>query len=166
MQSMMRLGVLVFVTALAACAPATPPAPSIDRAAEEAAVRAVSAAWLEFEGKKDFAGVAGLFADDGRLVWLGQDPVVGPAAIEAFLNQEHAANPQQTSTWTTDSVLIASSGDLAIEYGHYSNTASGMDGTGSDRGNYVTVLQKIGGTWKVKSDASVSSTPRAPAGGM
>jgi uncharacterized protein (TIGR02246 family) len=135
----------------------------VDAAAEEAAVRAVSARWLAFEGERNAAGIAGLFADDGRLIWVGQDPVVGPTAIQAYLTKDYAENPKRTSTWKTDRVLIATAGDLAVEYGNFTNTATGKDGTGSDNGNYVTVFRKVAGGWKVVSDASVSAKPVAPA---
>lgn len=158
-----RAAVLVLVAAVVGCAPAAPPEPMVDVAAEEAAIRAISARWLELEGARDAAGIAGLFADDGRLVWAGQDPVIGPAAIQAFLVKEYEENPRQTSTWTTERVMIATAGDMAVEFGSFSNAATGQDGTGSDRGSYVTVLQKVGGTWRIKADASASATP-PPAG--
>ena len=171
MQPVNRLGMLVLVlVTVAACGPAppppqaAPPAPAVDVAAEEKAVRAVSASWLKFEGERNAAGIAGLFADDGRLIWVGQDPVVGPAAIQAFMTKEWDANPKRTSTWTIERVIVATGGDIALEYGNYTNTATGKDGKGTDRGSYVTVHQKIGETWKVKSDASASSMPVAPAG--
>jgi uncharacterized protein (TIGR02246 family) len=163
------LGVLVLVAAVTACstAPAPPaataPAVVVDVATEEAAVRAISAQWLAFEGERNAAGIAGLFADDGRLIWAGQDPVVGAPAIQAYLTKDYADNPKRTSTWKTDRVMIASAGDLAVEYGNFTITATGKDGTGSDNGNYVTVLRKVGGAWKVVSDASVSAKPTAPA---
>ena len=169
MRYLKRLGVLVLVAAATACsagpAPpaATAPAAAVDLAAEEAAVRAISARWLAFEGERNAAGIAGLFADDGRLIWVGQDPVFGAAAIQAYLTRQYAENPKQTSAWATDRVMIASAGDLAVEYGHFTNTATGKDGTGSDRGNYVTVFRKVGGAWKVVSDASVSANPPVPA---
>ncbi len=157
-----RLGILLLVAATAACTQSAPPAAAVDVAAEESAVRAVSARWLAFEGQRDAAGIAGLFTDDGRLVWTGQEPVVGPAAIEAFLMKDYEANPKQTSTWTTERLLISQAGDMAVEFGNFSNSALGPDGTGSDRGSYVTVFEKTGGTWKVKADASASALPRGP----
>jgi uncharacterized protein (TIGR02246 family) len=156
MQLVNRLGVFLLIVTATACAPAAPPSPAVDLAAEEAAVRAVSANWLALEGKRDVAGIAALFADDGRLLRVGQDPVTGRAAIEASFTKDYAANPQQTVSWSTDRVLVSSSGDLAVEYGNYSVTGSGMDGAGSDRGNYVTVYQKSGGAWKAVPPATPS----------
>lgn len=164
MYSMKRAGLAILVMAAAACAPAAPATPAVDVAAEDAAVRAVSARWMALEGERDAAGIAGLFAADGRLVWSGQDPVVGPAAIEAFLVAEYAKNPKQTSSWAADHIQISAAGDLAIEFGHYENAMSGADGAGSGRGNYVTVYEKTDGMWKVKADASVTSIPTAAPG--
>ena len=162
-------GVMMLMMAALACSPATPPAPAapvVDVVAEEAAIRALSARWLALEGERNAAAIAGLFATDGRLVWNGQDPVIGAAAIEAHLTKEYAENPKQTTTWQTERVQIAAAGDLAIEFGAYTNSATGADGTGADRGNYVTVFEKTDGTWKIKADASASALLGASPGGQ
>lgn len=132
---------------------------TVDLAAEEAAVRAVSARWLELESDKDAAGIAALFATDGTISWEDQDPVVGQTAIEAMLNRNHEENPREVDSWETERVDVAASGDLAIEYGSWSTRNGGLDGNEDDEGRYVTVYRKVEGEWKVSSDMGLSTVP-------
>lgn len=150
-------GVLIVAVALAssACAP-EPAAQSVDSAVEEQAIRAISMEWLELDRQRDAAKIAALFADDGRLLLGGVDPVVGAAAVRDFMTKDFEANPQRTIDWRTDRVEVAASGDFAVEYGSYS-IKNGTDRTEENRGSYVTVYRKIDGQWKVAADAPVLS---------
>ena len=130
--------------------------PDVDLAAEEAAVRALSARWLELETAKDSAGIAALFAGDGVLMRENQEPVVGTDAIEAFVRAEQAASSTTVVNWDTDRVEVSSSGDLAAEYGSWTVTG---DGELLDEGRYVAVYRKVGGEWKVSTDTSISTVP-------
>jgi uncharacterized protein (TIGR02246 family) len=159
---MKAIVMFVALAVMSACA-SQPPAPSLDSAAEEQAIRGISAQWLEHTTQKDPAGIAALFADDARLVWAGQDPVVGKAAIRNFFTQDFANSPKQSTNWEIDRIELAASGDLAVEYGHYENTGAGREGTLDERGNYATVYRKVSGTWKVISDSSVPSSVRGSA---
>ena len=151
-------GFLMSLTSPSACVP-EPALRAVDITAEEQAIRAISAKWLEFARQRDAAGIAALFAEDGRLIWSGQDPVVGPTAIQEFIANDLTANPMQTFDWRTYRVEVATSGDLAVEYGTYLHENRGPDGAEEDRGSYVTVYRKIGGNWKIAADASPSATP-------
>jgi len=130
---------------------------AVDIAVEEEAIRAISARWFELARQKDAGSIANLFADDGRLFWPGQDPVEGRAAVREFMANNFAASPMQSLDWSTDRVVIAASGDLAVEYGAYSDENLGPDGTEEDRGSYVTVYRKVDGTWRIAADASASA---------
>ena len=88
---------------------------------------------------------------------MNQEPSVGPAAIQRRITQDQKENPKEVVNWTTDRVEIASSGDLAIEYGSYTDTGSGLSGTETDQGKYVTVYRKVNGTWKVAADIGSST---------
>ncbi len=134
-----------------------PASQAVDIAVEEATIRAISAQWFELAGQKDAAGIANLFADDGRLVWPGQDPIEGRAAVREFMANNFSASPVQSLDWSTDRVVIAASGDLAVEYGTYADENLGLDGTEEDRGSYVTVYRKVNGTWRIAADASASA---------
>jgi uncharacterized protein (TIGR02246 family) len=141
---------------LSACATA----PQVDLTAEEEAVRAVSARWLQLEGAKDAAAIASLFTEDGAIYRENEEPMVGPAAIQAHMAKEYAAAPQASSSWSTDRVDIATSGDLAVERGAW--TATGTP-DGDDHGWFVTLYRKVGEEWKVVADMSVSTKAEAAA---
>jgi ketosteroid isomerase-like protein len=155
--SLMLIGLV-----MAACAPqAEEPqeVPQIDLAAEEQAVRDVNVRWLAMVNEKNTTGIAALFMADGRVLSTTTEPAVGQAAIQASMDEENAANPSRVSDWSADRVLVAGSGDLAVEFGSYSSTGGGADGTVEDWGNYVTVLRKVGGEWKIDTDSAYSTKP-------
>jgi uncharacterized protein (TIGR02246 family) len=131
-----------------------------DLKTEEKAIRSISMKWLELQKSHDAAGVAALFADDGVEYSMNQEPFVGPAAIQKWIIQDRKQNPNEVSNWTTDRVEIAASGDLAVEYGSYTDTGSGLSGTETDQGKYVTVYRKVNGIWKVASDIGTSTKPK------
>jgi uncharacterized protein (TIGR02246 family) len=128
-------------------------------AAEEQAVRAISMQWLEYQNAKNIAGIAALFAEDGTLIREHEEPVVGQAAIEAHMTRNQTENPGRMSSWATDRVEVAASADLAAEYGTWSETGLGPNGTEEDHGRYVTIYRKVNGAWKVAADASLSTKP-------
>ena len=67
-------------------------------------------------------------------------------------------------SWKTKKVEVAQSGDLAFVSGTYEVTLN--DPTGkpvNDRGKYLEVWEKKGGTWKCGSDIWNSDLPVAPA---
>ena len=149
---------------MAACAPqAEEPqeVPQIDLAAEEQAVREINVRWLAMAGEKDTAGIAALFMADGKILSDTADPVVGQAAIQASMDEDFAANPSRVPNWGADRVLVASSGDMAVEFGSYNNTGGGADGNVDDWGHYVTVLRKVDGEWKIDTDTAYSTKPQA-----
>ena len=69
---------------------------------------------------------------------------------------------RSSSTWTTDSVRIADSGDLAIQTGEYHVTGIGAKGEREDKGRFVTVWKKTAGEWKVAYDIGSTTMPEAP----
>lgn len=133
------------------------PEPQVDLGQEKQAIRSVSESWLELDKAHDAAGQAELFSADAVVIWENQEPVVGKAAIQNMYEQYYEKNPSLVPGWSTDRIEIASSGDLAIEYGSWGWTNGGPDGTLADHGKYVTVYRKVDGSWKVLSDTSVST---------
>jgi uncharacterized protein (TIGR02246 family) len=132
----------------------------VDLKAEEQAIRAISMKWLELAKSHNSAGIAALFADEGTEYNENQEPSVGPAAILRSITQDLKENPKEVVNWTTDRVDIATSIDLAVEYGSYNSMGLGLNGTGTDHGKYVTVYRKINGTWKVVADITNSTQPK------
>jgi ketosteroid isomerase-like protein len=87
------------------------------------------------------------------------DPLVGPAAYEAFTVKLYADNPKQIGTWTTDAVQVTESGDLAVQTGQFHVTGIGPKGDGEDRGRFVTIWKKVNGEWKVAHDIGSTTMP-------
>ena len=82
---------LVIGTAIAmsACAPATPP--PVDTAAEEAALKAVTAAWLNAYNAGDVETIVAMYAEDAVLMPPHAAVATGHAAMRAFLASDTAA---------------------------------------------------------------------------
>jgi uncharacterized protein (TIGR02246 family) len=134
----------------------------VDLKAEEQAIRSISMKWLELVKNHDAAGIATLFANDGIEYNENEEPSIGPVAIQKSFTQTQQQNPKEVVNWTTDRVEIAASGDLAIEYGSWTDTGQGLNGTGTDHGKYITVYRKVNGIWKVVADIENSTKPKEP----
>jgi uncharacterized protein (TIGR02246 family) len=149
---------------LAASCSQPPPAPvsKPDLAMEEKALRDMDAQWLKAAQERNPAGEAAMFASDGVAYRSHLEPFVGPAAIQAMSTKDYAENPETALTWTTDSIQIAQSGDLAIQTGEYHVTGMGPKGNGEDKGRFLTVWKKVDGEWKVAYDMGSTTMPEAP----
>jgi len=147
---------LLVIPALAWIAACAAPAPAVDLAAEAQAVRDASAQWMQAVQAKDWAAAAAFFASDGMAFPENEQPLVGPAAIQAHSEANAAAVPG-TIAWTTDQVVVATAGDMALEIGTWTMTSD----TAPDTGKYITVWQKIDGQWKARADMGVSTQPAA-----
>lgn len=161
-----KLFVVVAVMALAACSP--PPAPAVpeaatkpDLAAEERAIREADARWLKAAQAKDVAGEAALIAPDGVLYRAHNQPIVGPAAVQAFETKFLAANPKSNVTWTTTAIHVADAGDIAVQTGETHVTGLGPKGDGKDESVFVTVWKKVNGEWRVAHDIGATTMPEA-----
>jgi uncharacterized protein (TIGR02246 family) len=148
---------LMILTGLAAFAQ-----PKADLKAEEQAVRALSKSWLDLTRKHQYDACAALFADDGVSYGMNHEPYVGPAEIKKHFAEQDTKSPKADVNWNTERVEVATSGDLAVEYGKYNVKGLGPNGTDSDEGKYVTIYRKVGGAWKVAADIGTSTKP-APA---
>jgi uncharacterized protein (TIGR02246 family) len=157
----MRLsGVVYLLFCLAGCSQqAADPAAKPDLSIEERAIREMDARWLKAAQSRDAGGEAAMFASDGVAYREHVEPLVGPAAIQAWDAKLLADNPKQTETWTTDSIQFADSGNMAIQTGQYHITGIGANGDGEDRGHFVTIWKKVGGEWKVAHDIGSTTMP-------
>ncbi len=149
--------------ALAACAAPAPPAAKPDLAAEEQAIRAQDAKWLAAAKAHDAATEATMFADDGVAFRDHSEPLMGPAAYQAYGAKDYADNPKEAISWTTSAIHVAESGDIAMQTGSYETTGLGPKGDGTDKGSFLTVWKKVGDEWKVAADMSSTSMPDAAA---
>lgn len=163
---MKRLMVLnaALVFLLGACSQPVPtPDSKTDLASEEKSIRDTDASWLKASQGRDAAGAAAVFASDGVAYREHVDPLVGPAAFEAYETKFQTDNPKLNVMWTTDAIRIAESGDLAVQTGEYHLTGLGPNGIGEDRGRFVTVWKKVNGEWKVAHDIGSTTSPEVAA---
>ncbi len=153
--------VVVFLfLCLSACSQqAAGPAAKPDLSVEEKVIREMDARWLKAAQSRDAAGEAAMFANEGVAYREHVEPLVGPAAFQAWDVKLLADNPKQTSSWTTDSIQFADSGDMAIQTGQYHITGIGPKGDGEDKGRFVTIWKKVGSEWKVAHDIGSTTMP-------
>ncbi len=155
--------VIVLASLVAACSQ-PPPAPvsKPDLAMEEKAIRDVDAQWLKAVQEHNASAEAALFASDGVRYRYHDELLVGPAAIQAASVKYYAENPKMGVTWTTESIQVAQSGELAIQTGEYQFIGLGPKGEGEDRGRFLTVWKKVGSEWKVAHDITSTTVPETP----
>ncbi len=123
------------------------------RAADEAAIRAASAAWSQSATAKDLDKAVSFYADDA---------VILPDKAPAVRGQEDfrknwaplLALPGPGLSWKTGSLEVAHSGDIAYETGVYVFITTDKNGKSTDtKGKYVVVWKKqTDGSWKVVVD--------------
>jgi uncharacterized protein (TIGR02246 family) len=123
------------------------------RAADEAAIRAASAAWSQAATAKDLDKSISFYADDAV-----QLPNKAPAAKGKENIRKNwvplLAAPGPGLSWQTSSVEVARSGDIAYETGTYDFVTTDKKGKSSDvKGKFVVVWKKqTDNSWKVVVD--------------
>jgi uncharacterized protein (TIGR02246 family) len=105
----------------------------------------------------DAAALAGMYTRDAMVLAPNADVVRGHDAIEAFWKKALESGVRKMTLTTID---VEAHGDGANEVGTYVMT--GDDQRPLDRGKYVVVWRRDGGTWKLHRDIWNTS---APAGG-
>ena len=159
----MRSPIALLGLVVAACAsPAPTPAPGPDLAAEERAIRSADSVWMSAVARHDAAVEGTVYADDGIAYREMADPLVGPAAYQAFATKYYAENPKVEGGWITRSITVAASGDLAVQTGTYTDSNGGPKGNQTRHGNFITVWKKVNGQWKVAADIGQPFTPAKP----
>jgi uncharacterized protein (TIGR02246 family) len=113
--------------------------------AQKAEIEAVSANWIDFFSKGDFAGVASLYTDDATAFPPGSPIVKGRAAIEAMWTSvgKQVSEPKLT---TLDIKPLGPS--AAREIGTFVVSQKGA-APQQVAGKYVVVWEKIGSEWKI-----------------
>ena len=149
---------VLLVAGLIACAPPPEPVepaaaePAVDLAAEEQTIREYSMKWLAAEQGRDLLTVMSFMHPDVVRIFDGEIER-GRPAVQAAVEARWEAQPDASLAWTTSSVDIAASGDLAYERGSWT--------TGGETGEFVCIWKKVDDEWKVVVDAG--STIKEPA---
>lgn len=143
---------------LSACSKGAPPS---DLAADERAIRELSATWQKALLARDADTQASMFADDGISYHDGQAPLVGPQAILEWEKKAVNSHPKAKITSRTTELKIAAGGDVAIQAGEGELTDLGENGEDHavHRQRFLTIWKKVNGRWKVAHDMAVNATP-------
>ena len=159
-----RAASLAAALALAACTQPAPTAPPDTRAADEAALRAVIKDWSAAAQAKDAAKFVSVYAEDAVVMLEDAPDMRGAAAIREGI-PAMMQDPNFSLSFAAETVVVARSGDLAYETGHYTMSMSGPDGKPApENGHYVVVWRKqADGAWKVAVDTPVSDPPAGAA---
>ena len=143
--------------ALSACAPAPAAAPVVDTAAEEAALKAVTAAWLEAYNAGDAEKIVAMYAEDGVLMPPHASVATGHTEIRAFLTADTAGAKAAGVKLVPGATTAGVAGDTGWESGSY--TVVDASGTTVDSGSYMSVSRKVNGKWLYIRDTYNSDRP-------
>jgi uncharacterized protein (TIGR02246 family) len=135
----------------------------VDLAAEEAAIRNRSAEWMNFVNAKDAASIEKIYTADAVTIFDSTIRRGAPVILENAA-KDFAARPNSITTWTTDSVRIAQSGDLAVEFGTLNVDPDGAEGKQpATTGAFTTVWVKTDDGWRVLADSGTENEKKAEA---
>ena len=143
------------VIALSACTPAAPP--PVDAAAEEAALKAVTTAWLNAYNAGDVETIVAMYAEDALLMPPHAAVATGRAGIRAFLTTDTAAAKAAGVKIVPGAATAGVAGDTGWESGSY--TITDASGATVDSGSYVSVSRKSNGKWLYIRDTYNSDRP-------
>ncbi len=140
-------------------------APKDTRAADEAAIRAASAAWSAAAQAKDIDKSMSFYTDDAMQASQDAPVIQGKAALREGWQKMFQFDGPGLS-FAAQTVNVAKSGDLATEYGTYLLETADKNGKFTDqKGKYLVVWKKqADGTWKATMEmANSDAPPPAPA---
>ena len=140
---------------MSACAPAAP-AP-VDTAADEAALKAVTAAWLNAYNAGDVEKIVAMYAEDGVLMPPHAGVATGHTAIRAFLTADTAGAKAAGVKLVPGAATAGVAGDTGWESGSYTTTDS--SGATVDSGSYLSVSRRSNGKWLYVRDTYNSDRP-------
>lgn len=134
---------------------------AVSPSAEEAAVRARSAAWNRAVAAKDLSAIMAIHSSSAVVMMPNSPAMTGSAAIRQGWEGMLGA-PGLSLNWQPVKITVARSGDLATEVGTFTMSFNGPGGRVNDSGGYTTVWEKVNGSWMVASDIVTSSQPLKP----
>lgn len=141
-----------------------PAAPAVDAAAVEQAIRDREAAWAR-AAMVSADSFASFYMSDAVVMAPDGPPMQGPAAIAEGMGP--LIEIIDSIAFETVAVDVAESGELAVEQGRYTLTATTPDGAAmDDEGSYLVVWKQQDGQWMVARDIFNSDRPAEGGGEM
>jgi len=158
---MKRLNVAVAAVA-AACVFFVAACSGGDPKADEAAINAANKTWQELIVAKDAKAIAALYAEDGELMPPNTPKAVGREAIEQGW-AGIVGLPGLALTFETEKLVVAKSGDLAVDINNYKFAVGEGAAATTEIGKSVVTWVKRDGKWYVLTDMFSSNAAPAPA---
>ena len=128
-----------------------------DKAADEAALRAL---YQKFPGQLmsgDTASSSALFMDDGVEIMPGMPPTQGRPAVAKLFANLLASMKNLNLTMGDVVVTVADAGDLAVVKAPYRMSFDDAKGKKTeDHGTSMTVFKKVNGQWRILYDTNIS----------
>ena len=154
----MIVAFIIIIVGASVAAPSRAVAQTADTAAEAQAIRELSRQWVATVATKDPAATVKFYTDDS--VMLPQDaPVAEGHDAIAKVWRGYFDLPDFSLTFSPTKINVSSSGDMAYEIGRYALGFRGDKGLVQEKGKYVVVWKKVGGTWKAAADIFNSDGP-------
>jgi ketosteroid isomerase-like protein len=134
-----QLGVLLSVGLVSSSVPVT-----AQGGAKDPAVVAIADAYTKASLAGDVKAILALYTEDGVELPPNQAPVRGPAAIEAFYNEQMQS--AKLTAFSLEHWESRVSGDVGYDVGAYKQTLKPADGPAvNDSGKYAVILKRVGG---------------------
>ena len=133
--------------------------PSVDRAADRAAILELDRQWEDAVKRRDIGSIANLYAPCGQLMPPGMRAAVSRDAVhQAFTGVLSA--PHATLTFgESPEIVFSQGGDMADEIGTYRCGFTSLQGPVVDEGKYLITWVKTPEGWKVAADIFNSNLP-------
>lgn len=147
----LRVVIVLCVTFVAACAPGS-------READEAAIRDAHKTWLAAIAIQDSPTIGALHAADAQFLPPNLPKLVGRDAVQRGW-ADVLGFPGLKVSFETEKLVIAESGDLAVDIGTYELSAGEGRLAFSDKGKIVVTWTKRDGKWLILTDMFSSDLP-------
>jgi ketosteroid isomerase-like protein len=138
-------------------------AAAVHAAGDEQTLRDLDAQWSKAAAAKDVDKTVSYYSDDANVLPANAPIATTKEAIRT-LWKSFIDSPGFSISWRTTKVEVAKSGEIGFVTGTYEFTMNDAAGNPvNDKGKYVEVFEKKGGTWKCGVDIWNSDLPAAPA---
>lgn len=148
--------------------PATPPSGTMASAVLDPAIVAAADDYLRANLRGDAAAIASFFTDDAVEMPPGRPALEGRGAIESY-TREMCSGPFKLLEFSFSHRDTRALGDTGIDVGTYRQKLAAAQGaTLEETGNYIALLRRLDGHWRLShlifnSSRPMPSAPASPA---